>query len=310
MTGSLPPSLYPVLCEMTGITWQFVRTPSSRKELKYQVITVPSESVIDQAIVEHVNLAISSYRSQDRAIVFCRSKQHATHLAYLFKIPPYYAVGEDGSLLEKNKETLNRWISGDQPVMISTSILGCGLDYSHIRDVVHRDPSYTMMDQYQEDSRGGRDGLLCRATTFIIDKKIYSVPTHPYNFGTKTLFDSLRDNTHCLRMAQGLYLDGQPVQCVTLPGAQLCQNCEKSLEIIPSSENLQSLNLASASKSNKFSPPKRSSDIFDKSPHIDLRDHIRPLKRKRSSLNSAASTVSPTNIPSPPKRVQFSNIPT
>lgn len=38
LTGSLPPSLYSVLCEMTTMRWKVIRTPSSRKELKYQVL--------------------------------------------------------------------------------------------------------------------------------------------------------------------------------------------------------------------------------------------------------------------------------
>jgi len=38
LSASLPPVLYPVLCELTGMTWQVLRTSSARKELKYQTI--------------------------------------------------------------------------------------------------------------------------------------------------------------------------------------------------------------------------------------------------------------------------------
>ena len=38
LTGSLPPILYPVLCELTAMTWKVLQTSSCRKELKYQVI--------------------------------------------------------------------------------------------------------------------------------------------------------------------------------------------------------------------------------------------------------------------------------
>ena len=33
---------------------------------------------------------------------------------------------------ERNLETMDRWLAGDNVVMVLTSILGCGLDYVHI----------------------------------------------------------------------------------------------------------------------------------------------------------------------------------
>jgi superfamily II DNA helicase RecQ len=197
LTGSLPPSLYPVLCELTAMNWKVIRTPSSRKELKYQVVQIKSESDMDTAIINHLNHAVSTYRPEDRAIVFCRSKNHVTALADLFKTHPYYSPGDNEYLLQKNKEAMVRWIAGDCRVMTSTSILGCGIDYPNIRDVVHRDPSFTMLDQYQEDSRGGRDGLECRATTFVVEKKRYPIPKQPSDLGTQTLYDMINDATQC-----------------------------------------------------------------------------------------------------------------
>ena len=138
-----------------------MRTPSSRKELKYQVVKVKSEDLMNTTIINHLHLSIASYQPEDHAIVFCHSKTQVEALAALFKTHPYYAPGDNKTLLERNSEMMVKWISGDSQVMTSTSILGCGIDYSHIQDVVHCDPSFTMVDQYQEDSRGGRDGLQC-----------------------------------------------------------------------------------------------------------------------------------------------------
>ena len=306
LTGSLPPSLFNVLCALTSVTWKVLRTPSYRKELKYQVVRVSAENEMNAAIVEHLHRSISSYRPEDRAMVFCRSKQHVTTLACLFKTHPYCAPGDNDTLLEKNKEAMIKWISGDNKVMTSTSILGCGIDYSHVRDIIHRDPSFTMLDQYQEDSRGGRDGLQCRATTFIVDRKKYQFTNQPYDLGGDFLLNSLGD-TSCRRTGPGLFFDGQPIQCVTLPGAEFCDNCERATAI-SQSNNLSFLSKPVTSTNPKrFSPPKRSFDLFDHSPRIDLREHLFPLKRKRSSLNSSSSTISRTVESSPAKRVHFSD---
>ena len=222
LTGSLPPILYPVLCELTAMMWKVLRTSSCRKELKYQVIKVPSATQMNTAIVSHVQHCISSYQEEDRVIVFCRSKQQVAVLAALFNINPYFAVHDDEEALIKNQETKEKWLLGETKVIVSTSILGCGMDYPHIRDVVHHDPSFTMLDQYQEDSRGGRDGLECRATTFVAENKDYRVTDHTYDLGTKALYDSMKQINQCLRIAPTLYLDGQAVQCVAIPGASFC----------------------------------------------------------------------------------------
>ena len=164
-------------------------------------------------------------------MVFCCTKEQARNLAQSFEVQPYHAANLEEEEY-KNIETLGKWRAGSNIVMVSTSILGCGLDYSHVHDVVHRGPSYTMMDHYQEDSRGGRDGLECVATTFFVPNQKYSMPTSRYDLGTKALYDSLYKDVKCLRLATTLYLDGQAVQCISIPGASFCANCESQCGII------------------------------------------------------------------------------
>jgi hypothetical protein len=261
---------------------------------------------MDASIVDHLNKSISAYQKKDRAIVFCRSKDQVIALANLFEIHPYFAPGRDEDLFRKNKEAMVKWIAGDNTVMTSTSILGCGMDYAHIRDVVHRDPSYSMLDHYQEDSRGGRDGFECRATTFIVQSKKYQVPRdQEYDLGTQALYNSLYETNRCRRMASGLYLDGQALQCVMIPGASFCDVCEESVKEIVSTPP----SLAKPTGPSTFTPPRRSFDLFDppSPPRVDLRDHLRGLKRKRSSMDSNHSTITVDSSSS--KRVHFSDTP-
>lgn len=281
--------------------WSVLRTPSFRKELKYQVIKVKSDSEMDSSIVAYLNKCIATYKENDRAIVFCRSKRHVTTLATLFKTHPYYAAGEDDDHLQKNKEAMIKWVSGENPIMTSTSILGCGIDYAHIRDVVHRDPAYTMLDQYQEDSRGGRDGMECRATTFIVENKKYSMPDQLYDLGTKNLYHSIYDERCCRRMAASLFLDGKSVQCINIMGAVFCDFCETIST--PSFSGIESASLIPPFQVQL--PPQRSLDIFDPSPpHLDLREHARPQKRKHISFQETG-LLSPHLCSSSAKRVKF-----
>ena len=274
LSGSIPPSLYPKLCEITAMTWKVLRTPSSRKELKYQVVRVSQDDQMNAGIYEYLQQALKSYSIQDRAMVFCRSKREAQDLSDLFGVSPYFAPFGDGEET-RNQDTMKKWLGGEKSVMVSTSILGCGSDYTHVRDVVHRGPAYTMLDQYQEDSRGGRDGLECRATTFIVENKQYPINQSPYDLGTKELHDSLKERTMCLRRAVTTYLDGRANQCITLPGAAFCGNCT----------SLSSLDQ---------SPPRRMPDLFDIAgpPHIDLRSRLKPGRRvSLPSFVSSGSTL-------------------
>jgi hypothetical protein len=189
------------------------------------------------------------------------------------------------------------WRTGINKVMVSTSLLGCGLDYLHVRDVIHRGPSFTMLDQYQEDSRGGRDGLECGATTFVSDDmKIYP-PENTHDLGFKVLIDSMNDKVTCRRMAPTLYLDGRAVQCVTLPGAVYCQNCSRSA---PSSSVLNPLSPPGNSLS-RVRPPQRQpsqrpelvNDIFNPSfNHIDFINTLKLPKRSSTSSSSHSPTSS------------------
>ena len=258
-----------------------MRTSSARKELKYIVERIPSDVQINSAISTYLQRSISSYGPQDRAIAFCRSKQQVTDLADLFKVEPYYAVYEDDEAIEKNRMTKEKWLSGENKIMVSTSILGCGMDYPHIRDVIHRDPSFTMLDQYQEDSRGGRDGLECRATTFVVDKKVYRVPDQPYDLGTQVLYESLSNTDQCRRIASTLYLDGQSKQCVSIPGAIFCDFCEKSAGL--------SVPITLPPPPPPPSPPRRIRDVFYKSPAEALQDFLAPKIKNTHSLDSTSS---------------------
>ena len=267
---------------------------------------VQSDHEMDASIVEHLHQVISTYQKDDHAIVFCRSKDQVIALANLFKIHPYFAPGNDDEQVRRNKEAMVKWISGDNAIMTSTSILGCGLDYGHIRDVVHRDPSFSMLDQYQEDSRGGRDGRECRATMFVVQSKKYQVPhDQQYDLGTHALFKSMCKTSQYRRLAYTLYLDGQATQCVMLPGASFCDICEGLAKEMVSTPSTFPETVVHSAVHSMFTPPIRSFDLFDPSPRINLREHIGSLKRKRSSLDSNHSTISTDSSMS--KRVHFSD---
>ncbi|KJA29081.1 hypothetical protein HYPSUDRAFT_113902, partial [Hypholoma sublateritium FD-334 SS-4] len=90
---------------------------------------------------------------EDRLMVFCRSHGNVEEMTNTLGFAGFTACNVD-----TNADTMHDWRSGGQQVMVSMSILGCGLDYPHVRHVIHNNIAYTMIDQHQQESRAGQDG--------------------------------------------------------------------------------------------------------------------------------------------------------
>ena len=112
-------------------------------------------------------LALLRGHENGSAIVYRFSRQSTEDLASELsrrglKALPYHAGLED----DIRRNTQERFLSDEIPIIVATIAFGMGVDKPNIRLVVHYDLPKTVEGYYQETGRAGRDGLPSECVLF------------------------------------------------------------------------------------------------------------------------------------------------
>ena len=252
LTATLPPFMQIQLriafaCEV----WEVIRAQTTRPEIGYEVIEVEDDEdgELDIEIAFRVKEELRKCGDKDRGIVYCLQKKWAEKLKDFLNAE----LGDEvcdiyhANLSKEVREAVyEEWKKGERiKILVATSALGLGIDYAHVRFVIHQGQSRSLVDFEQETGRAGRDGKEAHSIVFTsakiradcewIEKKEKEWAGHNTG-GWKVMKDWVADKDECRRLVKGEYMDGKGVNCLSLKECVWCDVCKAAMGTVEEKE--------------------------------------------------------------------------
>jgi Lhr-like helicase len=135
-----------MLAQFTPSTTKLIRAPTFCPEIVYSSFELqqhprPSTGQIgyidhggnDHSLLNYIQDIVTNFQSEERALVFCLTKNEAKEIAKLLGCEFYHA----GLPVIERQDVGTRWQSGRYKLLVTTSAFGAGIDYSKVKLVIH-----------------------------------------------------------------------------------------------------------------------------------------------------------------------------
>ena len=264
LTATMPPGMeWELRIALACVIWEVVRAETMRPEIGYEVVEVDEEEdTLDVEIAFRIKAEMRKWsrnergelNGNERGIVYCLQKKWAEDLCKFLNAE----LGEDicdvyhaDLSTEVRAAVYREWQEGTIKILVATSALGLGIDYSHVRFVIHQGQSRSLMDFSQESGRGGRDGEEARSVIFTskemrakcawMEKKEHEWAGH-LTGGFKAMGEwvagkMMNGVKQCRRVGLGSHMDGIGTNCLSMRDCVLCDICEEAMDKITEIES-------------------------------------------------------------------------
>ena len=228
LTATLPPVMEEEFIEHNKLVKpRIIRESTNRSNIKYMV----SRETGPGALIERAANLVQAYwpkqeifdHSRDKIIIYCRTREEVAQLADILKCPSY--TSKSGTEEEK-AAIISGWLGNrDQPVIVATSALGIGFDYTHVRWVVHVDAPSETTAFSQESGRAGRDGG--KASSIILLHSGWKPQADRSLSPDQEAMQLYLTQQYCSRGVLSQFLDDQPNWRWCMAGEEVCQVCRE-----------------------------------------------------------------------------------
>lgn len=238
LTATLPPPKQKELLQQHHLSQVTeIRASTRRHNISYRVHRLDSDT---SRMLEHAvefiqaqkQLCIPADSCQHKIIIFTRTISEANSLASLLQCDSYHSQIES---VEDKARIIARWSDTRGPTfLVGTSGLGAGLDYPHVRSVIHLNEPDGLMEFIQESGRAGRDGAGALSTV-LLRRQWRGVGGSDAN---KSALYQFLQTTTCRRLSIDKYMDGEGTEasCDKDSNEEICDVCAASESVYTVSE--------------------------------------------------------------------------
>lgn len=110
----------------------------------------------------------NQYTKEDRVLIYVMSIKLADELSKFLNCLVLHRDVED------KESVITKFRSQNSTVLVCTSVLSAGFDYSSVQAVIHFQSAYSIIDFAQKSGRADRDNQLAKSIVFISSSSILS----------------------------------------------------------------------------------------------------------------------------------------
>jgi superfamily II DNA helicase RecQ/predicted RNA binding protein with dsRBD fold (UPF0201 family) len=270
LTGTLPYSFEDELVSTLLLDdLSVIRADCLRPNISYKARPYKSNKEEDK--IKEIQEYINSFKAreflslEDKIIIFCPSINNIILVADTLNCSKYYS----SLSTEEKQSTLTSFFTSKEEyynILVTSSSLEEGLDYSSIRLVIYKDIAYSFLGFLQGSSRGGRDNKPSTSMFFYNSSQVQknsssSTSTRSLLEQDKFLVSQYLLEVTCRRRQISLYLDNKPrLNCSNIESP--CDLCTTRSSII----NNQVSKVLESSKKTELARIKLRDDIVSTSP--------------------------------------------
>jgi superfamily II DNA helicase RecQ len=220
LTATLPPlQVFELETAMEVRGARIIRSSTTRLRHRYTVQRCTGGQLQGQAI-EICRRQLRHMKAGEKGVIYALSRNLCEDLAARLHCGHYHAGAIDRT------ERLQRWLR-DGGLIVATSALGTGVNFSGIVFVFHVDLPWSMSDFAQESGRAGRDGEIVRSIILVEEQSVEAKIQRGDMFLDQSAMAQFVTTRQCRRYMMSEYLDGPElaIVCEDLAGCARCDCC-------------------------------------------------------------------------------------